>query len=480
MQKTTKYLFLDSGIVNSHYGDNVEMHLNTIQKDEVNNPLFTEEFFSNPSKSWEVRYDNSYPNVFYDRQEKIYRCYYTLFLKDDHSATTPLEKRPGQQYQPSSKRITGFCYAFSKDGVNWEKPNLGLVEFNESKDNNIIFRNAHGSCVFLDEEETDPKKKYKLLTKIEYSHDNHFMAVAYSNDGIHFGEPIPWPNFNPQADTYNYFFRDPVTRKFILITRIWKNGLRIAAKCESVDFIHWSEPVEITRGQGAESQVYSMPIFRYENIYLGLPSMYKEGDRSDDDFDTVDLKLNFSVDMNNWEFVAPKENFIVRGIGKYPTGEFDCGCIFSSTPVEIDHKIYFYYMGGNGQHTNFRETSFARGYIEKDKFAYYAPKNEGSKSIVLTSAFNFFGDQLSILADLEEGGSIQYEIVKRNSLESMEGFGVADCEPIIGSGWSSMKFKNKKITDLGNEPFCIRFTFEKAKLFALDGFLNVLKKKYNQ
>ena len=32
-----------------------------------------------------------------------------------------------------------YCYAESKDGINFQKPNLGLFEYNESKDNNIIW-----------------------------------------------------------------------------------------------------------------------------------------------------------------------------------------------------------------------------------------------------------------------------------------------------------------------------------------------------
>ncbi len=478
MQNDTKYLFLDQGIVHAHFCENVQKKLNPVQKDTAHNPLFSEEFFADPPKRWEVRYDNSYPNVFYDEFAGIYRCYYTLFLKDDESASVPLEERPHKQYKPRSSRITGFCYAYSEDGVNWVKPNLGLVEFEGSKDNNIIMRNAHGSCVFLDREETDPAKRYKLLTKIEFSNQNHFMAVAYSADGIHFSDPIPWPKYNPQADTYNYFFRDPVSKKFVLITRIWKHNLRIAAKSESEDFIHWSEPVEILRGQGPESQVYSMPIFRYENIYLGLPSMYKEGDRLDPDFDTVDLKLAFSTDMNNWEFVAPSENFIERGPGKYPDGAFDCGCIFASVPIEKDGKLYFYYMGGNGQHTNYRETSFARGFIEKDKFAYYAQKRPERESVLLTTAFNFYGDRLELLADVEEGGVIRYEIVSRATLEPVEGFSKDDCTPITFSGWNALQFNGKNISDVGNNAYFLRFTFEKAKLYALNGTLYLLKNKY--
>ena len=33
---------------------------------------------------------------------------------------------------------TVYCYAESRDGVHWERPNLGLVEFGGSKNNNII------------------------------------------------------------------------------------------------------------------------------------------------------------------------------------------------------------------------------------------------------------------------------------------------------------------------------------------------------
>jgi hypothetical protein len=34
----------------------------------------------------------------------------------------------------------GVCYAESEDGVAWEKPKLGVCEFNGSKDNNIVLQ----------------------------------------------------------------------------------------------------------------------------------------------------------------------------------------------------------------------------------------------------------------------------------------------------------------------------------------------------
>ena len=36
------------------------------------------------------------------------------------------------------------CYAVSRDGVEWKKPNLGLVEYNGSRDNNLVLSDAKG------------------------------------------------------------------------------------------------------------------------------------------------------------------------------------------------------------------------------------------------------------------------------------------------------------------------------------------------
>ena len=38
---------------------------------------------------------------------------------------------------PAPKHWRPMCYAESKDGIHWIKPDLGLVEFNGNKKNNI-------------------------------------------------------------------------------------------------------------------------------------------------------------------------------------------------------------------------------------------------------------------------------------------------------------------------------------------------------
>ncbi|MBS4208676.1 hypothetical protein [Bacillus sp. FJAT-50079] len=473
-----KYLMLDRGILVGYSLTNSKITVNKIQKDTENNPLFGEEFFGNPAKRWEVRYDNSYPNVIYDPKYKIYRCYYTLFTYDESAENTSLKERASTDYIPTGSRITSLCYAESKDGIEWTKPNLGLVDFEGNKENNILFRYAHGTGVFLDEEELDPKKRYKLVTKVEYSNARHYMAVAFSEDGIHFSELQEWNKYNPAADSHNFPFRDKKTGKFMLITRTWKNGLRVSSLCESTDFINWSEPKEILRGSGYENQVYSMPIIQYAGIYLGLASMYHEGNTEADNYDTVDVELKYASTPDVWDSVSDGQYVIERGLGTYPTGEFDSGCIYAAAPIEVDGKLRVYYMGGNGKHTNFRETSFALGYLEKDKFAGYEAVDNSRDAKLVTYHFSVYGDYLSILADIEPKGHLSVAIGNKNG-KVYEGFEDENC--IIEkqeSGYYKVTFKGKKLTDLRTLPASLHITFNKAKVYAIRGEFECQKLKY--
>lgn len=149
-----KYLLLNRGVLQPQGMDNLKLVVAQIEKDTENNPLFYEDFFSDPPRKWEPRYDNAYPNVIYDEKYKKYRCYYTLCSKDKDSASASREERTRRDYRPSPTRIASLGYAESDDGVHWEKPNLGFVDFEGSFENNLLFRYAHGTGVFLDKEET--------------------------------------------------------------------------------------------------------------------------------------------------------------------------------------------------------------------------------------------------------------------------------------------------------------------------------------
>jgi len=80
-----------------------------------------------------------------------------------------------------------ICYATSSDGETWEKPELGLVEFNGSRKNNIVQLDAPGlwsTCaVIFDEDEPDANRRYKMVYEAYYSRQIRF-CVAFSPDGL--------------------------------------------------------------------------------------------------------------------------------------------------------------------------------------------------------------------------------------------------------------------------------------------------------
>ena len=63
--------------------------------------------------------------------------------------------------------------------------------------------------------------------------------------------------------------------------------------------------MNIYRGEGFDDQIYAMPVFRYEDLYVGLPAIFHGGDRSLPDFDCVDCEMTFSHDGVQWERLAP-------------------------------------------------------------------------------------------------------------------------------------------------------------------------------
>lgn len=462
-----KYLLLDRRFLNPQGMENVILKTAKVEKDRENGVLFTEE------KPWEVRIDNGYPNVLYDEKEDIYRCYYTLFIKDNDSKGVSREERARRAYRPGSDRVTGLCYAESKDGIHWVKPNLGFYEWEGSKDNNIIFPFAHGTGVMIDKHENNPKKRYKMVTKVEPEGGISYMAVSFSEDGVHWEFPTPWPEYNPPADSHNLPYWNEKEGCYELVSRIWKDGIRITTKSRSKDFVHWSMPEEVLRGESFGRQVYAMPVFEWGNLHLGFASVIHEGDRMDENFDMVDCELTWEPEGGKFDWVVSGEAVIERGNGRYPSGEPDCSCIYASPPiVEKDGDLLVYYMGGNGQHTNYRESSLMRGRLKKDKFAFYEQKREGREAILSSCRVRITGSELRILSDVIDETKqdlLQVMIAKEWNEEAMEGFAFDDSHAEqLENGWTKITFDGD-LSTLKDKQCSIRIKFNNRKLWAVDG-----------
>lgn len=456
----------DFGAFNPFKMRNATLEINKAIKEEK--ILFSEDFFNVENrKEWEVRYDNSYPNVFYDTNINKYRIYYSTFTKDEESSNYSLEERKNKNYTPKASRIVSLCYAESDDGINWIKPNLGLTEWNGSKENNIIGHYLHGTSVLFDIHEKDPEKKYKMFTKIDYGNGIHFIAVCFSSDGIKFDNFIELPGFNPRADTHNSVIFDEQLNKYVLITRSWRDSLRVPVMSTSSDFINWSPVKEILPPRGYENQVYSMPMFIEGDYRIGLPSMFHEGDRNAADFDLVDLELAYSYQYNGWNYIAPNIPFIERGQGSYPSGDFDNGCIYASLPIKEGDKTYFYYMGGNGQHTNFRETSLSRAYIEHSRYTFYQQKDAEEEAVLYTNGFILLSNELYLNADIENDGYINVELYTQGHEK------IKDIETRLEK--VDHRYKVVIDKDLERKRTHLKLTFKNAKIYSFEGNLDLFR-----
>jgi hypothetical protein len=195
------YLLLDSRVVKNV--ENAKLTVGTVEKHK-SNPLFIED------KPWEKRFDNLYGNVIYDEAEKIYKCWYSPFITDMSALGMSLEERDQLEYDPPDNREMGICYATSEDGITWRKPEMGLVEYEGNKNNNILWRGSgereelwdgpHGAGIFKDYRDPDPNRRYKAILKKE------ILSVAFSADGIQWDESIACPEADVAGDTHNNAF----------------------------------------------------------------------------------------------------------------------------------------------------------------------------------------------------------------------------------------------------------------------------------
>ncbi|MBM0240483.1 hypothetical protein JNW88_31505 [Micromonospora sp. ATA32] len=332
--------------------------------------------------------------------------------------------------------------------------------------------------MLYDAEDPDPSRRFKLITLLE--DDITSLCVAFAADGIHFTELRPWPKESaspvPGGDCHNLTFKDSRTGEYVLITRLWDNNIRVSAISRSTDFYHWSKPVEIHRGDGFESQVYSMPVFEYHGVYLGLASMFHDGDTDLPKYDSVDLELHWSSNTTEWNKVAGDASIFIqhgKDHGQYPNGEFDSDVIFSAVPIDDGEKLWFYYMGGKGGHTSWRESALGRGYIEKDKFAYYGSRNGNQETVLTTQGLNFSGEKVQLLADIEPGGWIKCELRNTGGTVVQPGFELE--RSIItdaGDGWLSVSWKGSSVTNLNPAGFfAMRIVMKKARIWAIQGDL---------
>ena len=393
-------------------------------------------------------------NVHFDKEEHIFKMWYE-----------------GANYYWDHNVV---CYAKSGDGIHWEMPNLGLIEYNGSKVNNIVFEKGIGEMapgVLKDPVAKDPMRKYKMIYRSRGKNKWPLNGIntASSPDGIHWSTWISEDVIN-KSDSPNSVLWDAKLGKYVAHTREWEGGkkTRVILQSESYDFINWDNQKVIMRPDEKDPknrQFYNMEWMPYEGVYFGFLAVYdeKEGPM----WDKVNIQLTYSRDGRTWQRLGERQPFLSNGT---EPGNVDWGQIYvMQKPIVVGDEIWIYYTGFKGLHwaTHNNELQGSSVNLCKLRLDGFISLEPGGAGTVITKLFTMSGDRLIVNANASYNASVKVEILNKNG-EPMDGFSKADCDVISGDSVKhTVKWNgNANIGSLKDKPIKIKFYLNQSKIYS--------------
>ena len=170
-----------------------------------------------------------------------------------------------------------LCYATSRDGIHWTKPDLGLVDYQGSTANNLVDFpqdiDLPMAPIIHDLEDPDPNRRFKLAFSPLTGRSGvrrGGLSVAYSPDGLHW---TPSPN-NPLSSVA--FEHSGIMRwngcYFVNGHSVGHPGPgRKMETYASYDFEHWTEgsALSMTRSPRLEGPDLEDRQNIWEEIHMG-------------------------------------------------------------------------------------------------------------------------------------------------------------------------------------------------------------------
>jgi len=442
-----------------------------------------------------------YTTVFND--SGIYRMYYH---------TNPR----GRGNDNDETQVT--CYAESKNGINWYKPNIGLYEFNDSKENNIIWKGvlSHNFTPFIDNNpDCLVNQRYKAIGGVKWGSDG--LWLLSSQDAINWQKNGEKPLLiEGNFDSQNIIFWDNMQMVYRAFWRDhrWNDPIvpdgRDIKTAISKDFLSWSESDflvyrpnrsgsnEFDIGDdptGDHHQFYTNNIqayYRAPHLMFGFPTGYHDrGWTPSTDalpdrerrrelankgvkgghptrLGTALTDTRFIVSRDGKEFYVWPEAFIRPGIqrhGSWFYGQGSCawGMLQTqSTFVDSPPEISFYVH----DNASVEGPKHLRRYsLRLDGFtSIYAPLTGGS---VVTKPFTFQGKCLEINFSTSAAGRLRIEFQDDRG-NPITGYTLEDCDLQYGDQIDRVVTWNSKsdVSELVGRSVRLRFELKDADVFA--------------
>jgi len=387
----------------------------------------------------------AYYTIFQDGD--LYRMYY----RGSHSGN--VGPKPHPEFA---------CYAESKDGIHWTKPELGLFEFAGSKQNNIVWQGVgtHNFTPFID---TNPRckeaEKYKAIGRGGKGYPRGLYAFA-SPDGIHWSLLRDTPIITQgNFDSQNLAFWDPVSKLYRDYHRKTRGGKRDIMLATSQDFLQWTDPKFLEYPGADPEHLYTNAIRRYDramHLLIGFPTRYlpQEGSRVEPIF----MASRDGITFHRWsQPVIPESAPEDRGGNRsnYMTWGL----------VEINGEPKQYSVYATEAYYEGPDSRVRRFTLRKDGFVALTGAKQGGK--LTTKPIKFDGNALMLNFATRGKGSVRVELQDASG-QPLPGFSLDDCEPLTGDTLAGkVKWKGDgQLGELSGKAVRMVFQVKDADLFA--------------
>lgn len=328
--------------------------------------------------------------------------YYSLFQDGDVYRMIYRGWQHGANKKPTHQEVT--CYAESKDGIQWTKPNFGLFEWNGSKENNIVWLGpgTHNFTAFRDDNPDAAKEaRFKALGGSDGTGGLSRGLLSFSSPDCK-----QWSQLHSESvitngafDSQNLAFWDTERNEYRAYWRYFGNNVRAIRTATSKDFIHWENEADLTYPEGTPTEhLYTNAIqkyFRAPHLFIGFPTRYEPKSQQ---VEPVLMSSRDGVHFNRFSApvvprTAPKDrnhnrsNYMTWGMFQLP-----------DHPDEISvYATENYYEDSPGRLRRFvyRTDGFA---------ALNAGKSAGEMT---TLPLRYKGDTLILNYRVREGGSLR-------------------------------------------------------------------------
>jgi len=384
------------------------------------------------------------PVFYFDKPWEGPFCGYSTIIKDKTIFRVYYRGLPSAGKDGSNLETT--CIAESKDGIHWEKPELGIYQINGTLKNNVILANeapaSHNFCPFLDTNPNiDPEQRYKALAGEEPGG----LVAFVSPDGIH------WKKLKDQAvfkkgifDSQNVSFWSESEKCYLCYFRSYTGGgykgFRSVSRTTSADFVNWTDPVVMTFGDTPSEHLYTQqtsPYFRAPHIYVAIGGRLMPGRQilTEEQARKLNVDPGYFKDCSDAYLMTTRggniyartfmEAFIRPGIGldnwvsrsNYPVLN-----VVQTTPEEM--SVY------TNQDYAQPKAHLHRYSLRVDGFTSISAPYTGGEMI--TKPFTFSGHELEINYSTSAVGEIRFEIQDGNGIP-VSGFRLEDSQPITGN-----------------------------------------------